>query len=134
MTLRIALVQTRTPDTHAAALNHIMPLVRGAAARGAHLIATPEGSNILQRDKAKLLPQLTSLEEDPVVNGLREAARKAQTWILVGSALVRREDGKAANRSALISPEGEIVATYDKLHMFDVNLPTGETARESETY
>jgi predicted amidohydrolase len=134
MTLRVGLVQTRTPATHDAALAHALPLVREAAAGGAMFVATPECSNILQRNREALLPQLTSLADDPVVGGLAEAARGAGIWLLVGSALVRREDGKAANRSALISPKGEIVATYDKLHMFDVDLPTGETARESATY
>lgn len=132
--LRVALVQTRTPATHAAALDHVLPLVRQAAAGGARLIATPEGTNILQKDRETLLPQLVSLEDDPVVAGLRQAARELSVTILVGSALVKREDGKAANRSTLIDPQGEIVATYDKLHMFDVDLPTGETARESATY
>lgn len=134
MTYRVGLIQTRTPALHAAALDHIAPLVREAAAQGAQLIATPEGSNILQKDKAKLLPQLTLLADDPVVQGLRALAAELGVWLLIGSALVLREDGKAANRAALISPAGEIVTTYDKLHMFDVDLPTGETARESETY
>lgn len=134
MSLRVGLIQTRTPATHAAALARLAPLVREAAGQGAILIATPEGSNILQKDRARLLPQLSLLADDPVVNGLRDLARELSVWLLVGSALVRREDGKAANRSVLISPAGEIAATYDKLHMFDVDLPTGETARESATY
>lgn len=134
MTLRVALVQTRTPATHAAALAHVAPLVREAAGAGARFILTPEGTNILERDREKLLPRLTPLADDPVVDGLRELAVELGVWIDVGSALVRREDGKAANRQALIDPEGAIVATYDKLHMFDVDLPTGETARESATY
>ena len=134
MTLRVGLIQTRTPAAHAAALAHVAPLVRQAAAQGATFIATPEGTNILQRDKQSLLPQLTLLEDDPVVQGLQALAAELSVTILVGSALVKREDGKAANRSALISPLGDIVATYDKLHMFDVDLPTGESARESATY
>lgn len=134
MTLRVGLIQTRTPATHAAALAHVVPLVRQAAGEGATFIATPEGTNILQRDKQALLPQLTLLADDPVVQGLQALAAELSVTILIGSALVKREDGKAANRAALISPLGDIVATYDKLHMFDVDLPTGETARESETY
>lgn len=132
--MRIALVQTRTPASHAAALDHVLPLVREAAAGGARLICTPEGTNILQKDREQLLPQLTALADDPVVNGLREAARELSVWVDIGSALVRREDGKAANRQVLVRPDGAIAATYDKLHMFDVDLPTGETARESATY
>jgi predicted amidohydrolase len=132
--MKVALVQTRTPASHAAALAHVLPLVDAAAAQGARFILTPEGTNILQKDRERLLPQLTRLADDPVVNGLREAARRLAVWIDVGSALVLREDGKAANRQVLIDPAGEIAATYDKLHMFDVDLPTGETARESATY
>jgi predicted amidohydrolase len=134
MTLRVGLVQTRTPATQAAALAHILPLVRQAAAEGAALVATPEGSNILQKDRAQLFPQLRSLEDDVVVQGLRAASADLKIWLLIGSALVLRPDGKAANRSVLIAPDGSVTATYDKLHMFDVDLPTGETARESATY
>ncbi len=132
--LCVGLIQTRTPATHAAALAHVAPLVRQAIGEGAQFVLTPECTNVLQKDRAKLLPTLTALEDDPVVNGLREIAAETGVWIDVGSALVRREDGKAANRQAVIDPTGAIVATYDKLHMFDVDLPTGETARESATY
>ncbi len=134
MTLRVGLIQTRTPASHAAALAHVTPLIRQAAADGASFIATPEGTNILQKDKAALLPQLALLEDDLVVQGLQALAAELSVTILIGSALVKRPDGKAANRAALITPQGQIAATYDKLHMFDVDLPTGETARESETY
>jgi predicted amidohydrolase len=134
MTLKVGLVQTRTPATHAAALAHVAPLVREAIGQGAQFVLTPECTNVVQRDRTRLLPTLKSLDEDPVVLGLRAIAAETGTWIDVGSALVLREDGKAANRQALIDPTGAIVATYDKLHMFDVDLPTGETARESATY
>jgi len=132
--LRVGLIQTRTPATHEAALAHVAPLVREAIAGGARFVLTPECTNVLQKDRARLLPTLTSLEDDPVVNGLRAIAAETRTWIDVGSALVLREDGKAANRQAVIDPTGAVVATYDKLHMFDVQLPNGETARESATY
>ena len=137
--LRVGLIQTRTPATHAAALAHVAPLVREAIGRGAQFVLTPECTNVLQKDRAQLLPTLTALEDDIVVNGLRAIAAETGTWIDIGSALVRREDGptgdrRAANRQAVIDPTGAIVATYDKLHMFDVDLPTGETARESEAY
>src|SRR6185369_10280150 len=100
--MKVGLIQTRTPATHAAALAHTLPLVREAASAGARLIVTPEGTNILQKDREQLLPQLTLLKDDPVVNGLRDAARELDVWIDVGSALVKREDGKAANRQVLI--------------------------------
>ena len=136
MTLKVGLIQTRTPATHDAALAHVAPLVREAIGQGAQFVLTPECTNVVQKDRAKLLPALTSLEDDPVVNGLRAIAAETGTWIDVGSALVTRPDGdgRAANRQVVIDPTGAIVATYDKLHMFDVDLPTGETARESAAY
>jgi predicted amidohydrolase len=132
--LRAALVQTRTPASQAAALDHVEPLVRRAADAGAQFIATPEATNILERDRAKLFAALAPAETDVCVQGLIALARELEVWLLIGSALVRREDGGAANRSMLIDPTGRTVATYDKIHMFDVDLPTGERVRESEAY
>lgn len=130
---RVGLVQLRTPATHAEALAHAAPLVRRAAADGARFVLTPEATNVLQRDRARLLPQLAPLEADPVVRGLAELAAELGIELLVGSALVR--DGERfANRSALIGADGAVRATYDKIHMFDVDLPSGESARESAVY
>ena len=131
---RVALIQTRTPATQAEALAQLEPMVREAAAGGARLITTPEGSNLLQRDRPKLQAVLAPPEEDAVVRRMQELARELDVEILIGSALVRRPDGQAANRSILIRTDGEIAATYDKIHMFDVDLPTGEVARESQLY
>ena len=133
-TLRAALIQTRTPATQEAALAQIEPLIRQAAADGAQLIVTPEGSNLLQRDRAKMLAVLLPLEADPFVQGVRALARELKTWVLIGSALVARGSDKAANRAVLIDADGEILATYDKLHMFDVDLPNGDRYRESSLY
>ena len=132
--MKVALIQTRTPATHAAALGHVTPLVREAAKAGATFIATPECTNVVQRDRTKLIPHLVALEADPVVQGLRDLSAELKVELLIGSALVKRPDGKFANRSALIGLDGAILTTYDKIHMFDVDLPTGERARESETY
>ena len=132
--LRVGLIQSRTPATQAASLAQLEPMVREAAEGGARLIATPEGSNLLQRKKDLLFAQMTALEDDIVVQGMQRLGQELRVWILVGSALVRREDGKCANRSVLISPEGAVTAIYDKLHMFDVDLPTGERHRESSSY
>jgi predicted amidohydrolase len=132
--LDLAVIQLRTPATQAAALAHAEPFVRQAAAQGARLIVTPEGTNILQRDKTRLFEALALLEDDVCVQGLRGLANELDVWLLIGSAMVRRPDGKAANRSVLVNPSGEIAATYDKLHMFDVDLPSGERYRESSTF
>jgi deaminated glutathione amidase len=130
----VAVVQLRTPATQAAALAHAAPLVRQAAALGAELIVTPEGSNLLQRDRRRLFQVLAAPEEDEAIQGFRRLAGELGVWLLVGSAMVRRPDGKAANRSMLIDPAGNVAATYDKLHMFDVDLPTGERHRESAVF
>src|SRR5580658_9238054 len=132
--LRVGLIQMRTPADQAAALAQAEPLVRQAAASGAQLIATPEGTNILQRKREALFEKIATPEADVAVLGLAALAKELGVWLLIGSALVRRPDGKCANRAMLVAPDGRITATYDKLHMFDVDLPTGERIRESASY
>ena len=132
--LDVALIQLRSPANQAAALAQAAPLIRKAAAGGAQLIATPEGTNFLQRDRAKMFDILRAPQDDVCIQGLMALADELGVWLLIGSALVRRADGGAANRSMLVDPEGRVTATYDKIHMFDVDLPTGEKARESEAY
>lgn len=134
--LPIALIQTRTPATQAAALAHIEPLIRQAAAEGARFILTPEGSNLLEQRRDRRGLAIVSERQDGVVVGLRHLAAELGVWILIGSAIVRSEhegDDRASNRSLLIDANGGIVARYDKLHVFDVDLPNGETYRESAT-
>jgi predicted amidohydrolase len=133
--LDIALVQLRTPDRQKPALEHAAPLIRQAAAKGAKLVLTPEGSNFLQQNRARRAEILRTQDEDLAVLGLRELAKELGIWLLIGSAIVGCEEPnepRAANRSLLIDPEGKIQATYDKLHVYDVDLPTGERHRESE--
>ena len=133
-TLPIALIQTRTPASPAAAFAHVEPLIREAAAGGAKLILTPEATNFLIKDPAARAAVLSTDEADAVVGGLRDLARELGVWLLIGSAIVRsghEGDDRAANRSLLIDDKGAVVATYDKLHVYDVDLPTGERWRES---
>ena len=132
--LRVALIQTTTPASQGAALAHTAPLIEEAIAGGAAFIATPEGSNLLQRDRARFVESATQVDDDPFVIGVRDLARRHGVAILIGSALVRRDDGVFANRSLFIDESGETAATYDKIHMFDVDLPTGESHRESAAY
>jgi predicted amidohydrolase len=132
--LRVALVQTRTPATQEESIAQLEPLVRQAAAGGARLIATPEASNFLQKDRERREAVLVDQEADPVVRRLRGLASELGAWILCGSAILRSGhagDDRAANRSILIGARGEVVASYDKLHVYDVDLPTGERWRES---
>ena len=133
-TLDIALVQLRSPATPEAAWAQVEPLVRRAAAGGARLIATPEGTNFLEQRRDRRAGVLAAQDADPVVTRLRALAAELGVWILMGSAIVRADhpgDDRAANRSLLVDATGAIVAAYDKLHVFDVDLPTGERHRES---
>jgi len=133
-TLPIALIQTRTPASPEAALAHVEPLIREAAAGGAKLILTPEASNFLIRDPAARAAALTEDDQDTVVAGLKALAKELGVWLLIGSAIVKSGhdgDDRAANRSILIDDTGAVVTTYDKLHVYDVDLPTGERWRES---
>lgn len=132
--LDIALIQTRTPATSAAGLDHVGPLIRQAAAEGARLILTPEATNRVER-RSEGRASLAHEGEDVAVAGLCALARELGIWLQVGSVMVRAEDdeaGRAANRALLIDPEGRITARYDKLHVFDVDLDTGESWRESK--
>lgn len=132
--LDVALIQTRTPATADAGLAHVAPLIREAAAGGAKLILTPEGTNLLEQRRGLRDAALSSEDADAAVLGLRALANELGVWLLIGSVLVRSDapgDDRAANRSLLIDPSGAVVARYDKLHVFDVDLPNGETYRES---
>lgn len=131
---RVALVQLCTPDNSAAALDHAMPLVQSAVASGAELILLPETCNIMERDRAALDRKVVGEADDPFIAGLRDLAAARQVWILLGSAVVRRHDGLRANRSLLLDPGGEIVARYDKIHLFDADLASGQRYRESANY
>jgi deaminated glutathione amidase len=133
-TLRVALVQTTTPADPAEGLAHVAPLLRRAAEGGARLILTPEGTNLLVQDRARREAFLAEEGDDVAVAGLKALARELGVWLLIGSAILKSDhdgDARAANRSLLIDDRGETVARYDKLHVYDVDLPTGERWRES---
>jgi predicted amidohydrolase len=131
---KIALYQARTgidPGVNAEAL---AAAVAEASAGGAAMLFTPEMSGLLDRDRARAAPNLRREEEDPVLAAVRAAAAQAGIWVHLGSLAVRRDDGRLNNRSFVIDDKGAVRATYDKLHLFDVDLPTGESWRESASY
>ncbi|MFN3932380.1 MAG: carbon-nitrogen hydrolase family protein [Brevundimonas sp.] len=130
----IALIQTRTPAGPAAAFAHVEPMIREAAAGGAKLVLTPEATNFLIKDRGRRDAVLETQDGDAVIGKLRDLARELGVWLLIGSAIVKSGhdgDDRAANRSLLVDDQGGVVATYDKLHVYDVDLPTGERWRES---
>ncbi len=108
-------------------------LVREAADKGAHFAQTPEMTSLICRDRAELFEKIGDQANDPVLAALRETAREKKIMIQIGSIAVKEGD-KVANRAFLINADGEIVTSYDKIHLYDVDLPNGESWRESATY
>ncbi len=131
---RIALLQTTTgidPQANAATL---VDAVGKAAQDGAAMLFTPEMCGLLDRDRKRAAPHIVPGSENPVLNAVRDAAHKSGIWVALGSLALEREDGRWANRSMLVAPDGEVAARYDKIHMFDVELSTGESWKESAAY
>jgi len=108
-------------------------LIRQAAAAGARFIQTPEMTNVLVRSRDELMERITGEDDDMTLRQLRRLAAELGVWIHIGSLAVRLGD-KVANRAFLLSPDGGVAARYSKIHMFDVDLPNGESWRESATY
>lgn len=132
--VRAAVIQTRTGIDAAENLARLADQVRGAAADGATLIATPEGSNLLQRDKARFAQDAPLVDDPELIAAYGALARETGATLLIGSAVMRRAEGKAANRSLLFGPDGGLIAAYDKIHLFDVFIGLGNESRESLTY
>ncbi len=113
----------------------VTELAGQAAARGARFITTPEVTTMVTRMTEDVIRSHTFVQdEDPSVAALRALAEKLRIWLLIGSIPIRVADAKAANRCFLFDPEGRIAASYDKIHMFDVDLPNGERYRESKCF
>ena len=131
---KIAVFQSTTgiePEANAKAL---VDAIEQANSGGAEMLFTPEMSGLLDRDSARAAKSLRREENDPTLAAVRDAAKRNRLWVSIGSLAVLNEDGKVANRSYVIDREGQIRARYDKIHLFDVDLPTGESWRESNTY
>lgn len=108
-------------------------LIREAAGKGAEFILTPEMTGIFEQRKAPLFENTFPEDTDPALAAFTALAKELNVWLLIGSLAIKVADDKLVNRSFLISPTG-IEARYDKIHMFDVDLPGGESYRESSTY
>lgn len=131
---RIAVLQMTTgidPVANAAAM---VGAVGGAAMGGAEMLFTPEMAGLLDRDRARATPHVVAETDSPVLAAVRDAAANAGIWVAIGSLPVLRDDGRWANRSFVIDSNGGVAARYDKIHMFDVDLDSGESWRESAAY
>ncbi|MCJ2139156.1 carbon-nitrogen hydrolase family protein [Methylobacterium sp. E-066] len=128
-----ACVQMRSGRDPAANCDAAIAGVREAASRGAHYVQTPEMTSLVERSRERLFAHVTVEDQDATLAGLRQTARDSGVMVHIGSIAVRSGD-KIANRAYLIGADGAILGSYDKLHLFDVDLPSGERWRESATY
>jgi deaminated glutathione amidase len=133
-TFKAAMIQMRSGMTPAGNLDTAVRLISQAKAAGADYVLTPEVTNLMVVKREQLFANIVEEDADTTLATLRELARKLELHIQIGSIAVKVAADKAANRSFLIDPRGEIVARYDKIHMFDVDLANGETYRESRNY
>jgi deaminated glutathione amidase len=131
---RVGLVQMCTERDVEKNLADASALIREAAAQGAQYVQTPEVTTLMELDRARLFAAIRPEEGNPAVAHFAALARELGIWLHLGSMAMLLGTGKIANRSLLFSPAGEIEARFDKIHMFDVALPGGETYRESKNY
>jgi predicted amidohydrolase len=132
--VRIALFQSQTGIDPAANAARLVEAIAQAAEGGAAMLFTPEMSGLLDRDADRAAHNVRLEENDEVLAAARDAAHKHGIWVHIGSLAVRTESRQLANRAFVLDPRGEIRARYDKIHLFDVDLPTGESWRESNVY
>jgi predicted amidohydrolase len=129
-----AMVQMRTALLPETSLAQGIALIREAKDKGADYVQTPEVTNIIQQNRKALFELLASEEDDRSLKAYRELARELKIYLHIGSIAVLANPERAANRSFLIAPDGNILASYDKIHMFDIELDGGESYRESANY
>jgi predicted amidohydrolase len=130
---KVALVQMRSAMEPKANLGAALAAIEEAKSAGADYVLTPEMTNIIAK-RERLMATIVEEERDPTLAALREAARKHSLYIHIGSLAIKASPERAANRSFLIDRRGDVVARYDKIHMFDVDLAGGESYRESHSY
>ena len=130
---RAACVQLRSGEDVGENIVFAEKLVRQAAAGGAQFIATPENTSLMAADGGAKLAQSYDESADPALPVFTSLARERGVWLLIGSLAIKTSPGKTANRSFLIDPKGTVTARYSKIHLFDVDLPSGETYRESNS-
>ena len=128
---KAACVQMNSAAEIAPNLESASKFIRAAAADGAQLVMTPENTTLIEPNRARSLAKTPTEDAHPGVPHFSALAKELGVWLLIGSMPVRADDKRIANRSFLYDPAGNIVARYDKIHMFDVDLPNGETYRES---
>jgi deaminated glutathione amidase len=131
---KVGLIQMRSGLDPQVNLTTALALIDEAKRAGADYVQTPEMTNILAIKRDHLFANIVAEEQDPTLATLREVARKLAIYIHIGSLAIKASPDKAVNRSLLINRKGDVIARYDKIHMFDVDLAGGESYRESNNY
>ena len=134
MSFKAAIVQLRSGTDVPRNLKDASLLTRQAASQGATFISTPEMTNLFEPDRERLKAITRSEAEDSSVHGFSALAEKLGIWLHVGSMALKGAGDKLVNRTLLFGPDGKIIARYDKIHLFDVDLPNGDQYRESASY
>ncbi len=136
--VRIAVLQMTSGIDPQANARALVAAIDEARAGGAVMLFTPEMSGLIDRNRTRATPHIVTEDADPVLAAVREAAARTGVWVAIGSLAVVRDDAQAggrwANRAFVIDGDGQIAARYDKIHMFDVDLASGESWRESSAY
>ena len=132
--VRIAIYQAQSGIDPAANAARLVAAVQEAKEGGAAMLFTPEMSGLLDRDRVRAGESARDEADDVVLAAVRAAAADAGIWVHLGSLAVKGEGGKLANRGFVIDAAGDVRGRYDKIHLFDVDLPTGESWRESAMY
>jgi predicted amidohydrolase len=126
-------VQLRSSDDVAENIRVASELIRQAKSMGAEFVATPENTTLMAPDGGAKLDRTFPEERDAALPAFRALAEELGIWLLIGSLAIKVSETKTANRSYLIDPAGRVASRYDKIHLFDVDLPSGERYRESNT-
>jgi predicted amidohydrolase len=134
MKFKAACVQLQSTTSVAENIATVERLVREAAHAGAAYVQTPEMTNIVERNRAALAAAIAPEDSDPAVKRFAALAAELGIVLHIGSLALKAADGKIANRALLFGRKGEVLARYDKIHLFDVDLPNGESWRESAVY
>ncbi len=131
--MKVACIQLSTKSNYKNNFIKVLKFIKSAIRNGADLIITPETTSYMSDNKKDLLKNSFEMNKDPLVKECKIIAKKEIKWILIGS-LIIKENNKLKNRSIMIGPKGKINGYYDKINMFDVNIPGGENHKESRIY
>ena len=132
--LKVACIQTNSKPDPNINIREVSSLIRAARSKGAELITTPEVVGMLEPNREKALNKAQPENYHGVLREFRALSKDLAIWLLIGSISIKLSNGKLANRSFLINPDGQIIARYTKIHMFDVEVNDGSIYRESATY